>query len=147
MYDNTKFEIAIKNWLKACCKKGFGEEYAGDLLDSFIKYCKRSKDMKRSPGRVVFGKELARLGFDRRKLAGLTYWSGLALRKAPKKTAVRRYKKTTDAIDEKVKVKKEKVVSDKAEARKEKIQHRTEVQKRMARETPEAARAAGGPVD
>lgn len=147
MYDNSKFEIAIKNWLKTCCKKGFGEEYAGDLLDSFIAHCKATKDMKRSPGRVVFGKELARLGFDRRKLAGLTYWSGLALRKAPKKTAVRRYKKTEAAIVKKDEAKKAEAVNDKAQDKKEKIQHRTEVQKRMARETPEAARAVGGPVD
>ena len=86
-YDNTKVDIAINNWIKASCKKEFGETYAGDLLNSFIEHCQRSGDLKRSPGRVVFGKLLADLGYEKRKLGGLTYWAGITLVSAPEKKA------------------------------------------------------------
>ena len=93
-YDNTKFEAAFTAWLDANVDIGFGEHYAGDLLDDFCEFLAESGMMKRSPGRVIFGKQL-RLhgGFERRKALGLTYWSGLTLKK-PRPTRPKRYGKT-----------------------------------------------------
>jgi hypothetical protein len=95
-YDNTKFHAAFDAWLDQNTDVGFGEHYAGDLLDDFCSFLAETKMMKRSPGRVVFGRRLAEMGFDRRKSLGLTYWSGLSLKK-PRSTTPKRYKKTVTA--------------------------------------------------
>jgi hypothetical protein len=94
-YDNTKFNIAFEQWLKENVDVGFGEHYAGDLLDDFDEFIEDSKLMKRSPGRVVFGRKLGEQGFDKRKIAGLTYWSGLKLKKA-RITMPKRYEKSVE---------------------------------------------------
>lgn len=97
VYDNTKLEAAFNAWLKANVAVGFGEHYAGDLLDDFCEFLAETGMLKRSPGRVVFGKELKRHGgFDRRKSGGLTYWAGLALKK-PRALSPKRYSKTVVA--------------------------------------------------
>lgn len=102
MYDNTKFEAAFKAWLESNVTLGFGEHYAGDLLNDFEDFLRKTKMLKRSPGRVVFGKELAKLDLDKRKRYGLTYWSGLELKNPPKKDALepRRYARTQAAQEE-----------------------------------------------
>ena len=79
VYDNTKFYAAFDAWLDQNVEQGFGEHYAGELLDDFCQFCKETKMMKRSPGRVLFGKRLAEKGFEKRKVLGLTHWSGLML--------------------------------------------------------------------
>lgn len=94
-YDNTKFYAAFDQWLDENVEVGFGEHYAGDLLADFKEFCEDAKLMKRSPGRVVFGKRLGERGFDRRKVAGLTYWSGLKLKKA-RITQPKRYEKSIE---------------------------------------------------
>ena len=81
VYDNTKFYAAYDAWLEQNVEQGFGEHYSGDLLDDFCEFCRETKMMKRSPGRVVFGQKLRESGFERRKLLGLTLWSGLELKK------------------------------------------------------------------
>lgn len=99
MYDNTKFEAAFAAWLEANVDIGYGEHYAGDLLDDFERFLAETKMLKRSPGRVVFGKELAKHDFDTRKRYGLTYWSGLSLKTPPRKDALapKRYARTVEA--------------------------------------------------
>lgn len=94
-YDNTKFHEAFDQWLTENVEVGFGEHYAGDLLDDFNEFIEDSKVMKRSPGRVVFGRRLGAKGFDKRKVAGLTYWSGLKLKK-PRTTLPKRYEKSIE---------------------------------------------------
>lgn len=102
MYDNTKFEAAFKSWLETCVEIGFGEHYAGDLLNDFCDHCAKHGLLKRSPGRVVFGKELGKYDFDKRKRMGLTYWSGLRLLNPPEEDALapKRYARTKDAEEE-----------------------------------------------
>ena len=102
MYDNTKLNIAMKNWLKSSCKKGFGEESAADLFGSFCDHCRRTQDMKRDPGRVVFGQQLKAMGFERRKRSGIAHWSGLTLKKPPRTKVPKHYKKTAYRIDKKI---------------------------------------------
>ena len=107
MYDNTKFNAAFDEWLKQNVKIGFGEHYAGDLLADFNEFIAETGMMKRSPGRVVFGRQLAEHGgFERRKVGGLTHWSGLTLKK-PRATIPVRYASTikrerTDRLDRKI---------------------------------------------
>ena len=103
MYDNTKFEAAFIAWMAESVEIGFGEHYAGDLLDDFDRFCAENGLLKRSPGRVAFGKMLRLQGvFERRKRLGLTYWSGLKLLRPPKKDALepKRYALTRAAQDE-----------------------------------------------
>ena len=96
VYDNTKFYAAFKAWIEQNVEVGFGEHYAGDLLDDFCEFCDETKMMKRSPGRVVFGQRLSEHGgFERRKHLGLTYWSGLKLKKA-RILKPKRHAKTVD---------------------------------------------------
>jgi hypothetical protein len=99
MYDNTKFKQAFEAWLSENVMLGFGEHYAGDLLDDFEKFLRKTHMMKRNPGRVVFGQQLAKHGFDKRKRMGLTYWSGLELKELPEKDALapKRYARTKAA--------------------------------------------------
>ena len=100
VYDNTVFEKTFKFWLITNCVVGYGQEYAGDLIDDFDEFLTETKAMKSNPGRVVFGKALANEGFERKRNVGLTYWTGLALKK-PRKTVPKRYGKTiAKAIEE-----------------------------------------------
>jgi hypothetical protein len=93
VYDNTIFNAAFKAWIKANVDIGFGQEYAGDLLDDFCEYVAEMGMMKASPGRVVFGRALAGAGLEKRKSLGLTNWIGLKLKK-PRITRPKRYSKT-----------------------------------------------------
>ena len=88
MYDDTKLEQAYNAWLDLNVEIGFGEHYAGDLLEDFCEFLAETKMLKRSPGRVVFGKYLGRSGFDKRKRMGLTYYSGLTLKNPPERDAL-----------------------------------------------------------
>jgi hypothetical protein len=99
MYDNTKFEAAFAAWLEANVEVGYGEHYAGDLLDDFDRFLAETKMLKRNPGRVVFGRQLSTLDLEKRKRYGLTYWSGLTLKTPPKKDALapKRYARTQEA--------------------------------------------------
>jgi len=144
MYDNTKLENAVANWLELCCDEAFGESYAGALFDSFNAYLAESGDLKRTPGRVVFGRELARRGFEKRKRAGLTYWAGLLLKAPPADTAPRHYSKTAEQLEERRQESEAEREAREAEAQAERAQHDSEARKRMARETAGAARAVGG---
>jgi hypothetical protein len=94
-YDNTKFHAAFDAWIAQNVELGFGEHYAGELLEDFEEFLYETKMMKRGPGRVVFGKRLGEKGFDKRKYLGLTYWSGLKLLKK-RVVQPRRYQKTID---------------------------------------------------
>ena len=94
-YDNTKFHAAFDAWLDQNVELGFGEHYAGELLEDFKEFLDETKMMKRSPGRVAFGKRLGDKDFDKRKYLGLTYWSGLKLLKK-RVTQPNRYQKTID---------------------------------------------------
>ena len=77
---NNKLRHAIYAWLHTRCIEGFGEVYCGDLLSDFVDFLKETRMLRGSPGRIVFGKELARLGFEKRKVAGLTFWAGIRLK-------------------------------------------------------------------
>ena len=83
IYDNTKLRLAISAWLHSRCIEGFGEVYCFDLLADFVDFLSESQMLNGSPGRVVFGQELARLGFEKRKVAGLTFWAGIRLKNQP----------------------------------------------------------------
>ena len=83
IYNNTKLRRAMYAWLHARCDEGFGEVYCGDLLDDFVDFLDETHMLRASPGRVVFGRELARLDFEKRKVAGLTFWAGLRLKNQP----------------------------------------------------------------
>lgn len=96
-YDNDKFHAAFDAWLEENVELGYGEHYAGELLEDFCSFLDSSKMMKRSPGRVVFGKRLKEKGFERRKSQGRTYWSGLKL-KTPRTVAPTRYR--TSIVEE-----------------------------------------------
>ena len=144
VYDNTKLNIAVGNWLAGSCSVGFGEESAADLLASFIDHCTRTGEMKRSPGRVVFGRVLAEQNFDKRQVAGITHWAGLALRKRPKTVVQTQYKKTEKALEKrKIETKETKKQSKKQKIRSKK-QNISAVKKRMARENASSTRAVGG---
>ena len=59
--------------------------------------------LKRSPGRVAFGKYLAGIGtLETRKRYGLTYWAGIELKNPPAKDALepKRYRRTKEYQDE-----------------------------------------------
>lgn len=80
VYDNTKFYAAFDKWLEHNVEVGFGEHYAGELLEDFCEYCRETGMLKRSPGRVVFGQRMREKGFERRKVGGRAYWCGLSLK-------------------------------------------------------------------
>jgi len=95
MYDNTKFYAAFDQWLVQNVTVGFGEHYAGELLEDFNEFVEETQLMKRTPGRVVFGRRMKERGFESRKSGGLTYWSGLKLNK-PRIVQPKRYAKTLE---------------------------------------------------
>ena len=82
-YDNTKIRAAMNGWLAARCDVGFGATYVGDLLEDFENWLAETSALESSPGPVVFGKELLRLEFEKKRKLGLTYWAGMRLRKSP----------------------------------------------------------------
>jgi len=89
MYDDTKFEAAFKAWMEANVEIGYGEHYAGDLLDDFDRFMRETKMMKSNPGRVRFGMELKKIEYlETRKRLGLTYWIGLSLKNPPERDAL-----------------------------------------------------------
>jgi len=90
MYDDTKLKVAFDEWMKHRIKVGFGECYAGDLLDDFSEFLEVTGMLKSSPGRVVFGKYLVGTGkFERKKKLGLTYYIGLRLINPPERDALK----------------------------------------------------------
>lgn len=95
VYDNTKFHIAFDRWLDERVDVGFGRVYTGDLLEDFVDFCRETKALKASPGRVIFGKRMRERGFERRKVAGVTYWTGLEL-KNQRQVAPVRYAPTVE---------------------------------------------------
>lgn len=113
-YDNTKFYRAFDAWLASNVEQGFGEEYAGALLADFDDYLAETGLLKRSPGRVVFGRKLADAGFERRKVMGLTHWSGLTLKK-PRNVQPTRYTKTIKR-DKEIEVEREAIRREKMKA-------------------------------
>jgi len=97
MYDNTKLNKAFKAWLDQNVELGFGNEYVGDMLDDFCDFLEDTKMLRKSPGRVVFGQLLhAHKKLDRNKRLGLTYYSGIKL-KRPRVSKPKRYEKTRQA--------------------------------------------------
>lgn len=98
MYDDTKLIEAFDTWMKSNVDLGYGEEYAGDLLADFENFLRETKMLNASPGRVAFGKQLARIELTKRKRSGLTYWCGLELKNRPN-VRPRRYRKTEEKIE------------------------------------------------
>ena len=142
VYDNTKLDLAFRAWMEQNVELGFGEIYSGDLLDDFCEFLDETKMLKRSPGRVVFGKYLDALGvLEKRKKVGLTYWSGLKLKK-PRTMKPKRYQRTIDAEqleDQKRRILQlEKQMSTSPEARKERLEI---FQDELASETEEQIRS------
>ncbi|MCZ6501861.1 MAG: hypothetical protein O6945_05015 [Gammaproteobacteria bacterium] len=95
-YDDTKLNAAFAAWLDQNVEQGFGDHYAGDLLDDFEEFLAETKMMRRHPGRVIFGRKLGEAGFGKRKYLGLTYYYGLTLKKT-RLSKPKRYQKTVDA--------------------------------------------------
>lgn len=88
-YDNEKFVIAFNLWVEENITLGFGDQYAGDLLDDFDNFLRKTKLMKSSPGRVAFGMMLATIeGLEKHKKLGLTFWRGIELVKKPERDAL-----------------------------------------------------------
>ncbi len=144
VYDNSKLKIAMQNWLDTCCHVGFGEESAGNLLASFEAHLARTADLKRSPGRVVFGQQLKQFGMDQRKVAGLSYWSGLALIDPPAKPVKTQYKKTEQALEKRVADKQSALESEAEKKVREKQKALLKFKKEIVKETAESVRAVGG---
>jgi hypothetical protein len=147
MYDNTKLEAAFAEWLKNNVTVGFGEHYSGDLLADFDNFLRTSKMMKRSPGRVAFGKLLNSDGrFETRKRYGLTHWSGLELNTLPKADALepRRYKRTKEAEDDRhLKVSKIREEAEFQESPKAEAARLAHFKAELETETPESIRKVG----
>jgi len=146
MYDNTKFNEAFKAWLAANVIEGYGEHYSGDLLIDFEDFLRETKMLKRSPGRVVFGKALDAHGFDKRKRLGLTYYSGLELKNPPEQDALepKRYRRTVaaqeKAFEEQQQLKKEAEFDESEEAKKARI---AAFRHELNTETKDAVRSVG----
>ena len=143
-YDNTKMDAAITKWIKRDCRQGSGETDAGDLLESFEKYCSRTGALKRSPGRVAFGKALRRRDYEKRKVCGLTYWAGLVIAKPLGMTTPRQNAKSPDTerlrqhqkfLDKTTKTAKDKLA--------ERETHAAAVQERMKAENKKHNQAVG----
>ena len=81
MYDNTKLVKTIKAWLKSRCNVGYGQVYTAALLADFENYCRDTGALKASPGFSAFGREMTKLGFGRKRVAGLWDMTGLELKK------------------------------------------------------------------
>lgn len=143
MYDQTKLNQAMKNWLKTSCKKGFGEETAADLMGSFDDHCRRSRDMKRSCGRVVFGRQLKAMGFEHRKVAGIAHWSGVTLKKPPKTKIPKHYKKTAQRVNKKIQDTKDQKEQQEAEDKQSDDDRLREFKDRINSETAGKSRKAG----
>ena len=141
VYDNTKFEKAFAAWREAntepCALDG---AYAGDLLDDFCDFLSHTGAMKRSPGRVVFGKALRNAGYEPYRYAGLTHYQGIVL-KNPRQRSERRYKVSEDLAEAEVrareKLQRETARLDNETERKERIR---KIQAEMAAENEERAR-------
>lgn len=144
-YDNTKLKAAIKKWIAKHCTETFGETYSGDLLESFNQFCDKTGAMKRSPGRVVFGRMLAERGYEKRKLCGLTYWSGIIIKQKEAPVVVPRANKkspNTKTVQHSLQKKAERdKIRDEKEA--ELKQRAADVKKRMQAETKEKIQSAG----
>jgi hypothetical protein len=147
MYDNTKLEAAFAAWLEKNVTLGYGEHYAGDLLTDFESFLRETKMLKRSPGRVAFGKLLTKQGtFETRKRLGLTYWSGLELKNPPEGDALepRRYRRTKEYQDEQAektrRIKEEAEFVESPEAEQARL---SAFKAELETETPEAIRAVG----
>ena len=137
-YDNTKLDAAIEGWIKADCVEGFGETYAGDLLASFENYCAVTGALKRSPGRVVFGKCLARREYEKRKVCGLTYWAGILLEKPPVVSVPRENTKSEDTKRiEARRLRDEKLAEEKAEKEQARKDRAKAVRERIKKESKE----------
>jgi len=145
-YDDTKLKIAIKKWLKKSCRMGYGEESSGNLLASFEDYLYLSCALKRSPGRVVFGQQLKALGLERRRVAGITYWAGMALKKLPEIPAETHYKKTEETLEQRVTENRDASRANAEQKIKDKKQRKTEFKQQISRETAESVRAVGGEI-
>ena len=123
-YDNTKLDIAVQSWISRDCVESFGETYAGDLLQSFEKFCAETGAMNRSPGRVAFGKALGRRNYEKRKLCGLTYWNGILLEKPIEMLQPRENSKSADTL---------RMEAKRARAEKEKLRQQEKEAARKAR--------------
>jgi hypothetical protein len=145
-YDNTKLDLAVSAWIKDNCFESKGETYAGDLLADFETYVAQTGALKGSPGRVAFGKALARAGFEKRKHCALTYWLNLLLEKPPEVSIPRSNKKPANTLRVETKIEKElkfaKLAEKKAAERKRQA---ATVQKRLLQETKQAFQAVGKP--
>ena len=135
IYDNTKFRAAIAAWMEARCFVSFGETYCGDLQDDFEDFCSEAGMMKRSPGRVVFGRELTRLGFEKCRKLGLTYWAGILLKTPPTESRPRHYAKTMARREEEWEIREEIQKEKKAEREALRVARRELVMARMKTET------------
>ena len=146
MYDNTKMILAFEAWLDENVEIGYGEQYAGDLLDDFDDFLRKTKMLKRNPGRVAFGKLMNDKGFDKRKRMGLTYYFGLELKNKPEGDALapKRYSRTLDAMEEQHKkrqqIKREAEFEESDEARKARI---AAFKRELQEETAEKIRKVG----
>ena len=143
-YDNTKLDKTVTRWLKTKCKKGPGETYAGDLLESFDAFVVKTNALNGSPGRVAFGSALTRKKLKKRKACGLTYWLGLTLKKPPKVSVPRENTKADDTLRMTTKRERAERAKQDAITKAEERKKRTkEIIKRMKKETAERVRSAG----
>jgi hypothetical protein len=83
-YDQKKLSSAINKWLKKRCNVGYGQVYFGVLLADFEEFCAETGALQATPGHSVFGEALTKMGFERKRVNGLQYVTGLDMKNPPK---------------------------------------------------------------
>ena len=150
-YDNTKLDLAVSRWLeRECTTGGDNSAFARDLMESFVDFCKDTKALKNSPGRVAFGKALTRSGHVKIKTKGYSAWSGIELINPPEVSAICQNSLTGAALarqkarlaqrEKEAKANQKKLEKERADDR---ADHAAHVRDRMRGESKEVAQAAG----
>jgi hypothetical protein len=134
-YDNTKLNAAFARWIDECCVLTFGGTYSGDLLDNFDNFCAETSMLKRSPGRVAFGRELAGLDLEKYKYTGLTYWAGIKLKNPPVMSRYRRHAATIASMEAAHEERQAIQKAKQAEFDRQQAEHNARVKERMKAET------------
>jgi len=146
VYDNAKLVVAFEKWLEARCVVGYGSTYVGELMVDFMAFSKRKKLLKGSPGHNAFGECLMNAGFHRKRVAALTHWMGVTLKKPPKKVPRRRYKKTLEIQKQEAK---RRIAAEKRHRKEflmspaDRRKRRDKIKREMKTETAERNRAVG----
>lgn len=95
MYDDTKLEIDVREWVKQQCQlEPDLETYVGDLYEDYNRWRAYEGMISGPPGRVAFGRQLNKIeGLSNRRRLGLTLKVGIGL------NVTRKWKERDDPRD------------------------------------------------